>query len=144
MRPLLCPGNQGSLDSLLGLPQHPWPPVGPILTGLGPLLRLRVSPRVGRTGTSDSRAQCVAWHRAGRRECGCFCLTPPQHLYRTGSPSLAPRPKSLVFGYPVVIVISLKSWKVTYIGRDGSSAEKCSWVGYLLGEEEWDRVRVSV
>lgn len=69
-------------------------------------------------------------------------LPPPQHLHRTGSPSSAPRPKSLVFGYPVVIVISLKSSKVPYIGRDGSSAEKRSWVGYLLGEEEWDRVRV--
>lgn len=65
-------------------------------------------------------------------------------MHRTGSPSSAPRPKSLVFGDPVVIVISLKSSKVPYIGRDGSSAEKCSWVGYLLGEEEWDRVRVSV
>lgn len=53
-------------------------------------------------------------------------------------PFSAPHPKSLVFGYPVVIVI--KSSKVPYIGRGRSSAEKRSWVGYLLsmGDEEWD------
>lgn len=84
MRLPLCPGNQGSLDALLRLPQHHGCPAGPILMGLVALpmlcaapFGLRMSPGIGDAGISDTRAQRATWHGAGRRE----CVAIPVHLH---------------------------------------------------------------
>lgn len=88
MRPLQCPRSRAGW-----LPSSAYQlPCGPLLTGLGPLLRLGESPRAKGAGTSGPRSLACAWRGAGRRECGCPWLPPSLPSCGARVPFSAPHP----------------------------------------------------